>query len=321
MLAGHQLEHRLLLRRVERQAGGLHPGEEALQQDVRVGRRLGREQIGEGGHRRGHPSSGSAGVTGAAGAGCRGPLSTLRFTLERTDGLARAGVLHTRRGDVPTPVFMPVATHAAFRHVGVDEAGEAGRAILLGNTYHLMLRPGPRGVRAASAASTASWAGTAACSPTRAASRSSRSPRTGRSPSAGAHFRSFHDNSRQLLSPESSIAMQQAHRLGHHDGARRRASTRPRTRAGARGDGAHAPLGGAQPRGGAGARHRAGAVRHRPGRLPPRAARPRAPSSSPGTRSTASPSAGSRSARTKPHRDAMTARVARRCCPRTGRAT
>ena len=71
-----------------------------------------------------------------------GALSTLRFTLERTDGLARAGVLHTRRGDVPTPVFMPVATHAAFRHVSVDEAGEAGARILLGNTYHLMLRPG-----------------------------------------------------------------------------------------------------------------------------------------------------------------------------------
>ncbi|HZX40417.1 MAG TPA: hypothetical protein VFE93_01185, partial [Myxococcaceae bacterium] len=105
----------------------MHPGEEALQQDVRVGGRLGREQVGEGGHRNeGHPSSGSAGVTVEAGAGWQGRLSTLRFTLERTDGLARAGVLHTRRGDVPTPVFMPVATHAAFRHVSVDEAGEAG---------------------------------------------------------------------------------------------------------------------------------------------------------------------------------------------------
>ncbi len=163
VLAGHQLEDRLLLGRVERQAGGLHPGEEALQQDVRIGRWLGREQIGEGGHRRAHPSSGSAGVTGAAGAGCRGSLSTLRFTLEHTDGLARAGVLHTRRGDVPTPVFMPVATHAAFRHVSVDEAGEAGSRILLGEHLPPDAAARPGGVRAAWAASTASWGGTAAC--------------------------------------------------------------------------------------------------------------------------------------------------------------
>ena len=230
MLAGHQLEQRLLLRRVERETRALYPGQEGPQQDVRVGRRQGWKQIGEGGH----PGPGTLTAAALASPSCLGQgagraVSTLRFTLDRTDGLARAGVLHTRRGDVPTPVFMPVATHAAFRHLSVDEAGEAGARILLANTYHLMLRPGPRGVRAARRHPPLHGVGRAG------ADRLGRLPDllAARGPQIteeGARFRSFHDNSRQLLSPESSIEMQQAHRLGHHDGARRSASTRARTR-------------------------------------------------------------------------------------------
>jgi queuine tRNA-ribosyltransferase len=136
-------------------------------------------------------------------------LSTLRFTLDRTDGLARAGVLHTRRGDVPTPVFMPVATHAAFRHVSVDEAGEAGARILLGNTYHLMLRPGREVFeRLGGIHRFMGWDG---CVLTDSGGYQIFSlPEDREITERGAHFRSFHDNSRQLLSPESSIAMQQA---------------------------------------------------------------------------------------------------------------
>ncbi|MGH9658759.1 MAG: tRNA guanosine(34) transglycosylase Tgt [Bryobacteraceae bacterium] len=56
---------------------------------------------------------------------------------------ARAGVLHTPHGDVETPVFMPVGTQAAVKGLGPAELEEIGPSILLANTYHLYLRPGP----------------------------------------------------------------------------------------------------------------------------------------------------------------------------------
>lgn len=55
---------------------------------------------------------------------------------------ARAGVLHTRKGDVPTPTFMPVATHATIEALSPPEIGAGGARIALCNTYHLHLRPG-----------------------------------------------------------------------------------------------------------------------------------------------------------------------------------
>jgi queuine tRNA-ribosyltransferase len=64
------------------------------------------------------------------------------FTLTATDGLARAGVLHTAHGDVPTPAFMPVGTKATVKSVDPDELRAIGTTILLGNTYHLHFRPG-----------------------------------------------------------------------------------------------------------------------------------------------------------------------------------
>lgn len=65
------------------------------------------------------------------------------FELKNTEKSARAGVLKTRRGDVPTPVFMPVATRAAIKAgVSFEELADTGAPICLGNTYHLFLRPG-----------------------------------------------------------------------------------------------------------------------------------------------------------------------------------
>src|SRR5581483_418730 len=64
------------------------------------------------------------------------------FTLEATEGAARAGVLHTAHGDVPTPAFMPVGTKATVKTVDPDELRALGTRILLGNTYHLHFRPG-----------------------------------------------------------------------------------------------------------------------------------------------------------------------------------
>ncbi len=58
------------------------------------------------------------------------------------DGAARAGVLHTAHGDVETPAFMPVGTAGTVKAMTADAVRATGAAIVLGNTYHLMLRPG-----------------------------------------------------------------------------------------------------------------------------------------------------------------------------------
>ena len=66
----------------------------------------------------------------------------MTFTVTATEGAARAGVLRTAHGDVPTPAFMPVGTKATVKTLDPDELRGLGTAILLGNTYHLHFRPG-----------------------------------------------------------------------------------------------------------------------------------------------------------------------------------
>ena len=66
----------------------------------------------------------------------------MSFRVTATDGAARAGVLTTAHGDVPTPAFMPVGTKATVKTLHPDEVRELGADILLGNAYHLHLRPG-----------------------------------------------------------------------------------------------------------------------------------------------------------------------------------
>lgn len=64
------------------------------------------------------------------------------FQLLGTDGAARTGLLTTPHGDVRTPAFMPVGTAGAMKSLHWRDVREAGTDIVLGNTYHLMLRPG-----------------------------------------------------------------------------------------------------------------------------------------------------------------------------------
>ncbi|WP_044192150.1 tRNA guanosine(34) transglycosylase Tgt [Hyalangium minutum] len=134
----------------------------------------------------------------------------VRFELLTTDATgARAGVLHTRRGSFPTPMFMPVATHACFRHLGMEEVKETGARVLLANTYHLMLRPGAEVFRKFGGIHPfMQWDG--AVLTDSGGFQIFSLPEDRLITEKGAHFRSFYDNSRQLLSPESSIAMQQA---------------------------------------------------------------------------------------------------------------
>jgi queuine tRNA-ribosyltransferase len=71
------------------------------------------------------------------------------FTIEKTDGEARMGMLVTDHGDIPTPVFMPVGTQAAVKAAPPEMLKEVGVEIILANAYHLFLRPGVDTVEAA----------------------------------------------------------------------------------------------------------------------------------------------------------------------------
>ncbi|CAN0603872.1 unnamed protein product, partial [Ectocarpus sp. 12 AP-2014] len=64
------------------------------------------------------------------------------FTLNATDDRARTGVISTPRGEIRTPAFMPVGTAATVKAMMPESVRDTGADILLGNTYHLMLRPG-----------------------------------------------------------------------------------------------------------------------------------------------------------------------------------
>lgn len=64
------------------------------------------------------------------------------FDIESRDGNARRGTIHTAHGDIQTPAFMPVGTAATVKAMLPEQVAATGAEILLGNTYHLMLRPG-----------------------------------------------------------------------------------------------------------------------------------------------------------------------------------
>jgi queuine tRNA-ribosyltransferase len=69
-----------------------------------------------------------------------------KFTLLKTDGKARRGEVSMPRGTIRTPAFMPVGTVGTVKAMYLDQVRDTGADIILGNTYHLMLRPGPERV-------------------------------------------------------------------------------------------------------------------------------------------------------------------------------
>lgn len=70
------------------------------------------------------------------------PIKQVTFSLTATDGMARRGRIDTPRGDIQTPAFMPVGTAGTVKAMYPEQVRDTGADILLGNTYHLMLRPG-----------------------------------------------------------------------------------------------------------------------------------------------------------------------------------
>ena len=134
---------------------------------------------------------------------------TVGFSLLRaTESGARAGVLHTRRGDIPTPVFMPVATRASFRHISLDDARSTGAKIILSNTYHLLDAPGPAVFESfGDIHRFMGWSG--AVLTDSGGYQIFSLPGERSITQRGAHFR-LPSGRRHLLTPESSIEVQQA---------------------------------------------------------------------------------------------------------------
>ena len=75
-------------------------------------------------------------------------MSGFSWQPEAADGAARAGRLHTAHGSVATPTFMPVGTVGTVKAMTMDAVRSTGAGLVLGNTYHLMLRPGAERVQA-----------------------------------------------------------------------------------------------------------------------------------------------------------------------------
>ncbi len=85
---------------------------------------------------------GTAGIASLTQTGYRGGMNKrITFSLSRTDGKARTGTIRTPRGDIRTPAFMPVGTAATVKAMLPESVRATGADVLLGNTYHLMLRP------------------------------------------------------------------------------------------------------------------------------------------------------------------------------------
>lgn len=122
---------------------------------------------------------------------------------------ARAGILHTPHGNFETPIFMPVGTQASVKAVTVDELKDLGAHIILGNTYHLFLRPGKELMQEAGGLhSFMKWDRGILTDSGGFQVFSLNSLR--KISEEGVEFRSHIDGSKKFLSPEISIEMQKA---------------------------------------------------------------------------------------------------------------
>lgn len=132
---------------------------------------------------------------------------TFHYRPLATDGQARLGEIHTPRGVIRTPAFMPVGTVGTVKALYPDQVKEAGADILLGNTYHLMLRPGAERVARLGGLHTfMRWDGPILTDSGGFQVMSLSSIR--KITEEGATFKSHLDGSKHLLTPERSIEIQ-----------------------------------------------------------------------------------------------------------------
>ncbi len=134
-------------------------------------------------------------------------MARFPFDIQAKDGIARTGVLKTPRGDIRTPAFMPVGTAGTVKGLYMDQVREAGSDIILGNTYHLMLRPGAERVkRLGGLHKFGGWSGPILTDSGGFQVWSLSKLR--KMTEEGVEFQSHLDGSKHMLSPERSIEIQ-----------------------------------------------------------------------------------------------------------------
>jgi len=137
--------------------------------------------------------------------------SPLNFTLEResSGSKARAAIFQTLHGEVKTPIFMPVGTQATVKGQTVESLKATGARVLLVNTYHLLLRPGPEVLKKFGGIHRfMNWDGPVLTDS--GGFQIFSLPHSREINEDGARFQSYVDGKSYLLSPESSIEMQKA---------------------------------------------------------------------------------------------------------------
>ena len=134
-------------------------------------------------------------------------MTRFAFTIAATDGAARTGAIAMRRGTIRTPAFMPVGTAATVKAMKPADVAASGADIILGNTYHLMLRPGAERVaRLGGLHALMGW-DRPILTDSGGYQVMSLADLTKRS-EEGVAFKSHLDGTRHLLSPERSIEIQ-----------------------------------------------------------------------------------------------------------------
>jgi queuine tRNA-ribosyltransferase len=133
-------------------------------------------------------------------------LHPVQLDLEAVDGTARAGVARTARGTYRTPCFMPVGTRGAVKYLSAADYEALGAEIVLGNTYHLMLRPGAETVaHFGGLGRFAGWGGLT-LTDSGGFQVFSLDPKVD---DDGVTFRSVYDGSTHRLTPETAVATQE----------------------------------------------------------------------------------------------------------------
>ena len=131
----------------------------------------------------------------------------VEFNAEARDGAARAGTARTARGEYRTPLFMPVGTRGAVKYLSADDYSRLGARIVLGNTYHLMLRPGAETIaRLGGLGAFSGWDGLT-LTDSGGFQVFSLEPQVD---DEGVTFRSVYDGDRHRFTPEIAVAVQEA---------------------------------------------------------------------------------------------------------------
>jgi queuine tRNA-ribosyltransferase len=136
---------------------------------------------------------------------------TLSFEVDGAAGPARTGTLRTARGEITTPCFMPVGTKGAVRHLSSADLADLGAEIVLGNTYHLMLKPGAEVIRSLGGLhGFTDWSGHVLTDSGGYQVFSLEPGGNVRLDDDGVTFRSTYDGGTHRLTPESAVEIQAA---------------------------------------------------------------------------------------------------------------